>query len=178
VTAAPLRFRCPCCGQWHEGLPDVTFRAPYHWRNALAEDDPERNNLDTDLCVIDLRDFFIRCVLEVPIRGTESSFGWGVWVTHSEANFKDYVAHFRDPPQRAAFGYLANRLSGYPDTVNLRTLVHWQPGNQRPLVEVEPSDHPLSRDQREGITLDQAIEFARPVLHPDPPPAEGTASTP
>jgi hypothetical protein len=34
----------------------------------------------------------------------------------------------------------------------------------RPLVEVEPSDHPLSVEQREGITVASLRELVAPFL--------------
>lgn len=165
---AIFTFLCPCCGERHEGLPDLTYRAPRYWKDALAAQDPANNWLDSDLCVVEGRHFFIRCVLLVPIRGTEARLGWGVWVSQSEANFKDYAESFHDAPERATFGYFANRLPDYPDTRSLHTLAHWRRGRQRPLVEIEPSDHPLYRDWRDGITLERAVAFARPFLHPEP----------
>ena len=33
------------------------------------------------------------------------------------------------------------------------------------MIELEPTDHPLAVEQREGITLARVIEFAERVLH-------------
>lgn len=45
-------------------------------------------------------------------------------------------------------------------------VVHLQPVPTRPLVELEPTEHPLAVDQREGITPDRAREIVMAVLHP------------
>ncbi|MBX6375157.1 MAG: DUF2199 domain-containing protein [Acetobacteraceae bacterium] len=59
------------------------------------------------------------------------------------------------------FGYLANRLPDYPETLDLRSLVHRRREGKRPLVEPEPSDHPLFRDWCDGITLERVRSSIR-----------------
>jgi hypothetical protein len=41
-----------------------------------------------------------------------------------------------------------------------------EPVGQRPLVELEPTDHPLAVEQREGITIARVQEFAELLQHP------------
>ncbi|WP_308294565.1 hypothetical protein [Streptomyces sp. RKAG290] len=36
---------------------------------------------------------------------------------------------------------------------------------RRPLIELEPTDHPLAVEQRNGITLDRVREIAEAVQH-------------
>ena len=55
---------------------------------------------------------------------------------------------------------LCNRIPGYPDTWHLRAYVHTQPVGRRPLVELEPTEHPLVSDQKRGINLARVIEIA------------------
>lgn len=154
-------FVCSCCGRRYDGLPDLAFGAPAGWSDKSAAENPERNRLDSDLCVMDDRDYFIRCVLLVPVVGTSEHLGWGVWASQSETSFRDYVRTFHDNPERAAFGYFWNRLPLYPDTVGLKTRVHWRLNRARPWIELAPSDHPLYRDWTDGISRDRAIEFVR-----------------
>ncbi|HJP67844.1 MAG TPA: DUF2199 domain-containing protein, partial [Sphingomicrobium sp.] len=125
------------------------------------------NFLNGDLCVVGGQDYFVRCVLEVQIQDADSMLGWGVWVSQSKSNFELYADTFDATPERVTFGYFANRLPAYPDTVNMRTQVHWQTGRKRPIIELEPSDHPLYRDWIEGIPRERAIEFVQKELHPD-----------
>ncbi|MER8097148.1 DUF2199 domain-containing protein [Streptomyces goshikiensis] len=64
------------------------------------------------------------------------------------------------------FGLLSTDLSFWiPSTINLKTHVHTRPVGQRPLVELEPTDHPLAVEQRTGITLVQVREIAESLLH-------------
>ena len=57
------------------------------------------------------------------------------------------------------FGWFSNRLKGYPETLNLKCQVRPRSGRQRPLIELEPTDHPLAVEQRDGITLDRIFEI-------------------
>jgi hypothetical protein len=69
-----------------------------------------------------------------------------------------------EPP---SFGWLSTELPLYQtSTLELKTHVHMQRVGQRPLVEVEPTDHPLDVEQRTGITLARVQEIAEALLHP------------
>jgi hypothetical protein len=87
----------------------------------------------------------------------------GVWVSVSRESFKRIVEIWsadvvkNEPPK---FGWLCNNISEYPDTLNLKTLVHLRTGNKRPSIELEPSDHPLAVEQREGISIARVEEIA------------------
>jgi hypothetical protein len=43
--------------------------------------------------------------------------------------------------------------------VNLKCHVRPRSGRQRPLIELEPTDHPLSVEQRDGISIDRLLEI-------------------
>jgi hypothetical protein len=53
-----------------------------------------------------------------------------------------------------------------PGTLNLKINLRTQPIGQRPLIDVEPTDHPLAVEQRTGITLDRVREIAEMMSHP------------
>lgn len=57
------------------------------------------------------------------------------------------------------FGWFSNRLIDYPDTINLKCHVYLQQQQQRPFIELEPTDHPLAVEQRDGITFDRLLEI-------------------
>lgn len=169
-----LRFKCTCCGEWHEGLPDLAFAAPYYYDQLSAEQKAAIAKKSDDLCSIANKDFFIRGVLLVPVVDRDVDFGLGVWVSLSEANFKRYVQLFADPNPAAEgpyFGWLSNRLPGYPDTLSLKTNVHLQPYPQRPRIVLEPTDHPLSVHQHRGIAFETLQRFLEANLHGGSPAA-------
>ena len=112
-------------------------------------------------CVIDEEDHFIRGVISIPVQGEDDAFGIGVCVSQKQENFKAYLENFVSPDIGPFFGWLSNRIPFYEqDTWALKTMVRFQGNNQRPLIEVEPSDHPLFLDSSEGITLEQAWRYA------------------
>jgi hypothetical protein len=53
----------------------------------------------------------------------------------------------------------------YPDTENLKTLVHLRNDGIRPFIELEPTAHPLAIEQREGITVERLIEICEAMMH-------------
>ena len=54
----------------------------------------------------------------------------------------------------------------YPATLHLKTHVHTRAVGQRPLIELEATEHPLAVEQRNGITMERVREIAAALLHP------------
>ena len=65
----------------------------------------------------------------------------------------------------AYFGWLSNSLPDYPETLSLKTSVHTRDLGLRPLIELEPTDHPLAVEQREGITMARVRQIAERNFH-------------
>jgi hypothetical protein len=113
----------------------------------------------------------VRARIVLPIVDTSDEFYWTVWVSLSRANF-DRMSEMwtttgreQEPPY---FGWLSTGIPGYqPSTLRLATKVHTQPVGLRPLVELEPTEHPLAVEQRSGITLARVTEIAERMLHPE-----------
>ena len=76
------------------------------------------------------------------------------------------------------FGWMSTELPLYlPSTLSLKTRVHTQAVGQRPLIELEPTDHPLAVEQHTGITLARVQEIAETLLHALPAPHPRTIVT-
>jgi len=60
--------------------------------------------------------------------------------------------------------------SGLPETASLKTQVHTQPVGIRPEIELEPTEHPLAREQRDGIPWERVKEIASIANHHIGPP--------
>ena len=168
------RWKSNLCDEWHTDLPfaygpnypDLYFDIP-------EEERAKRIEVDKDFCVIDGKHYFVRGRLEIPVIDSDTVFAWDVWVSQSEANFKRAL-ELKNTKGRESeqpyFGWLSNNLHLYPDTTNLKTHIHTQPVGFVPTIEMEPTDHPLAVEQREGITLKRVKEIAALILHPKPPP--------
>jgi hypothetical protein len=117
--------------------------------------------------MIDRRDFFVRGCLEIPIIGRDDRFVWGMWVSVSETNFHRILDLWsasdaeNEPPM---FGWLCNDIPLYPRTLELATHVHLRSGGRRPAIELEPTDHPLAIEQREGISIARVEEIAAQLM--------------
>lgn len=160
-------FQCHTCGKWHEGVPlDYAYDAPYYWSEPLRAD--AGSVLNSDICVIKNHDFFIRGLLEIPIIGNERPFRWGVWTSLSKKNFDRMVELWDDPgllSEPPYFGWLSTSIHLYPETLNLKTNVHSEAINERPRLILEPTGHPLSIEQQQGITMERVREIAERSLH-------------
>jgi hypothetical protein len=142
-------------------------RAPAYWHEELATE--ETSQLTDEQCVIRREHFFVRARIVIPVIDADAEFDWGVWVTLSQPNFMRMSELWTTPGRErepSYFGWLSTEIPIYqPTTLNLKTHVHTQPVGQRPLVELEPSDHPLAVEQRTGITLCRVQQIAEELLH-------------
>ena len=160
-------FRCHTCGLWHEGVPlDYSYDSPHYWSEELKSDLNSFHN--SDFCVIRRKYFFIKGVIEIPVIGHSDRFSFGVWVSLREQNFQRMVDISNDPAiveEPAYFGWLSNSIDLYTETLNLKTNVKHRGAKLRPYIELEPTDHLLAIEQRNGITWDRVREIAERTMH-------------
>jgi len=124
--------------------------------------------LSSDQCIIDNHHYFVRGCLEIPVLDGPSPFIWSVWVSLSEKSFERMSELWETPGRENEppyFGWFSVSLPGYPETLNLKTQVHTRPPGQRPLIELEPTDHPLAVEQREGITMVRVEKIVETAMH-------------
>ncbi len=163
------RWTCHTCGEEHEGVPlDWAYDEPVYWDGGGSEHD----RLSSDLCVWTdpdgQRNYFIRGVLELRVRETDDCFVYGVWSSLSEESFNRVVELWDDPrrtKEPAYFGWLSNSLPGYPETLSLQVDVVTGALELRPAILLHDGDHPLIREQREGISMDRVREIAELGFH-------------
>ena len=163
-----FEFFCSGCGQVHRGMPALDAAAPLSYYSVPEDEREARCQLDSDACVIDETEYYVRGCLEIPVKGETEPFSWGVWVSLSEKSFKQWVAYYESEKRSHIgpfFGWLNAALKPYPDTVSLKTHVHLRDGFIRPFVELEPTDHPLAVEQREGISVERVAQLYASVVH-------------
>ena len=166
--AAIFSFKCSCCGKIHEGSPSFGFQAPdpYLEQSKAVQ---EAGQLSSDLCQYEDEDgphHFIRVCLEVPIHGVADPFMWGVWVSLGQKSFDRYVETYNHPDTTDSyFGGLCTYLPYYEKTYAIKTRVHPREGGTRPFIIPEKTDHPLSVDFHEGISISRAQEIAEAAMH-------------
>ncbi len=150
-----MPFTCTICGKEHADLPHIGAASPFHWADKFVKD--PNSLLTGDLCIIEGRDFFVHGVIEIPVHDYEHEFGWGVWVSHKKENFEIYREQFDTPEIGPFFGWLCTEIDYFSEsTLSLKTMVHYRGGGLRPRIVVEPSEHPLYVQQRDGISLAEA----------------------
>jgi hypothetical protein len=161
-------YTCQTCGERHDDvLLAFAVEAPIHWSADVAA--TPGSVLEDEICIIDGEHHFVRALIDIPVTGTADVFTWNVWVSLSTDNFRRMVDNWERPGREsepAYFGWLSNDLPGYSQsTVNLKTHLHTQPLGQRPCIELEPTDHPLAVEQRNGISVERVRELAELALH-------------
>lgn len=165
-----FEFLCTACDQVHQGMPALDAAAPLSYYAIPTEERATRCQLDSDTCIIDESEYFVRGCLEVPVHGEPEPFSWGVWVSLSEQRFQEWLACYESEQRTHIgpfFGWLNAALMPYEETANLKTRVHLRDGFIRPFIELEPTDHPLAVEQREGISVERVAELYALVVHHD-----------
>nr|WP_296951823.1 DUF2199 domain-containing protein [uncultured Massilia sp.] len=171
-----FEFDCKGCGQVHQGMPALDAAAPWSYYAVPEGEREARCRLDADSCIIDGALYFVRGCLEIPVQGESEPFSWGVWVSLREQSFQQWLGCYESGKRSHIcpfFGWLNTALAPYPDTVNLKTHVHLRDDFLRPFIELEPTDHPLAVEQREGIPVQRVAELYALVVHGDHAVDEG-----
>jgi hypothetical protein len=162
-------YPCKICGKSHEGPPlSYGAAAPGAYYDVPEEEREKRCLLTSEQCVIDDRYYFILGNINLPITDREEIFNWAVWVLLSEEDFYriselwETPGRENEPPYD---GLLSTTLPCYPSTFSLKVNVYTKPVGERPIVELQESDHPLMKEQKEGISRERVEEFASMILH-------------
>lgn len=160
-----MSWTCATCGVEHDELP-TCFGAAAPWRELVPEDEHDGRVLENaDVCIVDGAVVFVRGHIVLPIRDSDQTFEWSVWVSLSQASFDDMHTRWDDADRHARyFGWLCTTLPTYPPTVNLAANVVVRDVGLVPLIELQDSDHPLAAEQRDGITWDRVAEIAHVAL--------------
>jgi hypothetical protein len=173
-----VEFRCTCCGNIHRGSPSFSLHRPEH---VFDVPEAERNNrvwATDDFCIIHPAQddgegqltYWIRATLDVPIHDVEDPFCWGIWVSQSKESFERYRDTFdQDQSGDSSFGYLPVHMAHYRNEDGswpmLKCDVNWAAPGQRPKVKLWENECQLYIDQRDGISWDQAVAIATPLMH-------------
>jgi len=162
-------YLCATCGKRHDALPMCYgANAPELWYTIPEEERDTRADLTSDQCVIDQRHFFVLGRILVPVNDGDGPFIWLAWVSLSETNFLrtcelwESQGRESEPPY---FGWLQSALPYDPTTLSLKTQVQTMRLGERPNIVLESSDHPLSVEQRFGISMARVQEIAEAALH-------------
>ena len=151
-------------------MPTFGADRPLSYYEIPLEERENRCQSSDDDCVIDDKWFFVRGCIDIPVHGADDVFSWGVWVSLSEGNYLTWRDNFGETKRSHVgpfFGWLNAWLKPYPDTINLKTNVHLRDDGIRPYIEVQPSDHPLSVEQRNGISVERLSEIYSIMMHDD-----------
>ena len=151
-----MNYQCSICGENHDELLGLAFEKPFDANDIPEEEHDQRVQLGSDLCVVDNEHFFIRGVIDIPVHGQDEPFGIGVWVSLKKENFYIYENHFDSDDIGPFFGWLSiDFMFGGESTLLMKTSVHFLGNGECPQIVLDPTEHPLSVAQREGLSLDE-----------------------
>jgi hypothetical protein len=164
-----MQFHCAKCGTPHDaGELEPTFDAPLAYYQVPEAERAQRAFLTSDKCGVrdaadTRRQYFLRVVMPVPVRGEARPCYWGVWVEITPDVLKridelwDDSAQGSEPPLPAR---LANGIAEYPGSLGLEGSLQLVDPNTRPTFHLGPNGgHELHRIQTEGVWPETVIEW-------------------
>ncbi|MFZ2266291.1 MAG: DUF2199 domain-containing protein [Azonexus sp.] len=162
-------FVCATCGQHHAELP-MCFgaAAPALWLALPEAERKARGELTSDQCVLDGKHFFVLGRILLPVIDGPGPFTWLAWVSLSENSFLRTCELWESEGREsepACFGWLQSALPYAPSTLSMKTSVQTMPVGERPIITLEATEHPLSLEQQQGITMARVQQIAEAALH-------------
>lgn len=157
------------CRQCSLDHPIETLELAFRRPDAVARLTPaareQRVQGSNDWCVLDGQRFFLRGLLPLALQDADQTYCIGVWVEIEPASFERICDLWAtDGRNEAPFAaQLANTIQGLPDTLGLHARLQLSEPGQRPCLYLADSNHPLAREQREGITLHRAYEYTAQI---------------
>jgi hypothetical protein len=169
------KVRCSECGDDHDPSDiEPSFKRPDAWFDIPEEERADRTWDGDKVCLLREtetvpRRHYLRVVLPIPIRGETGVYNWGVWVEVSAAHFDVTLNRWADPEQGSEPpfpGLLANELPDMPPTLGLTGSVQLVGPEHVPDFFLDPAiDHPLVREQQEGVFPERLIEWSMQAIH-------------
>ena len=164
-----MQFHCAKCGTPHDaGDLEPTFDAPLAYYQVPEAERAQRTFLTSDKCGVrdtadSRRQYFLRVVMPLPVRGEPRPCYWGVWVEVAPEVLKRIDELWDDPAQSQAPplpARLANGLAEYPGSLGLEGSLQLVDPSTRPAFYVAPTTgHVLHRVQTEGVWPETVIEW-------------------
>ena len=178
---------CTTCGVEHDlSEMEPSYAYPDAYLDVPPAEREKRVVLGCDDCRVrgtagDDR-YFLRVLLPMPVRGEDDAYSWGVWAEVTAADFSracDFSAgepdgrqlSYADEPaaegETPRFdGQLANALVGYAATLGLPGSVRLSGPALAATFTLAPGlDHPLAREQRDGVHPERVTEWLFTHLH-------------
>ncbi|MBN9160582.1 MAG: hypothetical protein BGO98_02565 [Myxococcales bacterium 68-20] len=145
---------------------DVGFSLPDEVWELAPSDRSRRADSTPDVCVLDGTRFFIRAVAVLPVEASQESFCWGLWVEVSGEEFERcrQSSDLDAPGKPSGRGIIANSPQSYPPLTGHPVAIEHRGAHERPWLHLEASDHPMSREQREGVSYSRVHELVRPFV--------------
>lgn len=158
---------CPCCGRTFDGVFDIGFDHPEGWPHGNRAESGQdvlavgKDSLSADLCRMGAHRF-IRCVLYIPIIGTDQKFAFGPWGAVNAENFDTYVRNELSGTLdqfEGCFAWMMNLLPGFEMNDWLPCNLVMEDLQSRPVLEVHDGAHELAQLQEDGISFDRLLDI-------------------
>ncbi len=160
-------WTCRCCGKQQDELPTSwDSEAPFDWKAFSDADIKHLQDIEAEFFSVG-GDHFIHGLIEIPIVGTTEAFSWGAWTSLSAQSVEIVRTVWKDSDRHTSgpfFGWLCTPLPYEPKTLHLKTMVHLRAPPTIPFIELEPTDHPLAVEQRNGISMERVIAIAETLM--------------
>ena len=157
-----MRFKCSSCDEWHTGIPGWGWRYPFAYHQVPEAERDRRCYLTDDLCVVDDRQFLITGLLEIPVIDSADVVSLRVWVSVQRKDwfeYQDLIGQASRDKCGPYTGQLDSTIPTYPDTFELGTSLIVRNDGIRPLVQLNPCEHPLWYEQRSGMELSRVARL-------------------
>jgi len=176
----PIKYTCSECNEEHEGLPSMGYKKPEYYFDVPEDEREKRVECDSDFCIIKPSEksinqhiiYAIRAELYIPVKRMDEYISLGIWVSQSEEKFQLYYDTFeKDQSDFLSFGWLTLHMPYYKTLddkghlVSVACDVIGRNNNQRPLVHIQETDHPLYYDSHSGVNLKKAYKISAALMH-------------
>jgi len=142
---------------------ELTFRKPDRIASLTEEEITEKCKFNSDIYIFEGKDFYVRCILPLPVKEKGHEYCLGVWVQVSSNSFNriwDLWDEKDISSEPLIKGLLANEVPLTEGSINSDVTIQLIGSESRPEVNIIDQNCSLHLEQTCGITIHRASEYS------------------
>ncbi len=159
-------YNCKICNKKHDVFFSMICPEPDLISNMSEEDKAKRIIRDGSLVIVDRENVFINGIIFIELKKASEWLSWEVWVKIEKEEFLKQAA-IVEKGGKVPFllGTLESELPLYQASKNLKVQVDLYTSVDKTVVTVIEQNHPLTKDQKDGIGEEMLIELMERIYH-------------
>lgn len=163
------KYQCEICGKRHNLYNFQEYPEPDYLHNLSKEERENRVEETGDMLLIDKSFLLVKGIIFIEIKDISDWFSFEVWVRIEVKYFLERLEEDKDGvSDKPFYGTLENDIFFYGNAKGAKVDVIFPAEGKQIRIEVLEKNHPMTIDQKNGISKEKLISWMQKMHHPKP----------